>query len=96
MSPNNVAQFRRPELDEEIGTALEQQELSEKALQFLADQHRRIRRVRDAVRMSAEPGALAMLTLDLESLDSEIEYAREMVEHWKAIRAILIRRTARV
>ena len=93
--PDNIAQFKRPELDEEIITAMEQQELSEKALEFLADQHRRIRKVRDAVRMSAEPGALSMLALDLESLDDEIAYAREMVEHWKAIRSILLRRTAR-
>lgn len=94
--PDNIAQFRRPELDEEILTAMEQLELSEKAREFLTGQHQRIRQVRQALKAPVSAAALGMLADDLEALESEIEYAGAMVGHWQEILEALKKRTARL
>lgn len=90
-----VHRFQRPELDEQIITALEQVDLSEKALAFFAQQRAAIRHVREGLGRTVRPSLLEMLDGELASFDMEVELAESMVSDWKEILAVLQSRAAK-
>lgn len=90
----SVHKFERPELDEQICTALEQLHEAESALKYLGEQHHNIKRVYDAAHMFISPAAAQMLIGDLDDLQEQVGLAREAVEHWRDILDVLKKRNA--
>lgn len=93
--PANVAQFKRPDLDEEMVTCLEQLEEAEQWLRFYLGQRADISKVRGSLGSRAKPHLLEMLDTELASLSGTIEYIETVVSGWKEILEVLKARAAR-
>lgn len=91
----SIHKFERPDLDHQILTAMEQLDVSQKALRFFMEQRRDIRLVREAVAGKVKPGALDMLDEDLTELERTVEEAEAAAAYWQEILDALLVRARR-
>ena len=90
----SVHTFKRPELDEQIRTALVELGEAEGAYRFFVGEQRILQDVYDAVKTGVPPAAAAMLADELNNLKEQAETARQCIGHWNAILDVLKKRTA--
>lgn len=89
----SVHKFGRPELDDEILTAMEYIDISKKALPFFVTQRTAVRRVRDALGRNASATLTGLLDAEIDSLDQEIDKAESAIAVWEEIQEILVARS---
>ncbi|MDQ1290723.1 MAG: hypothetical protein QG615_513 [Nitrospirota bacterium] len=94
--PDNVAQFKRPDLDAELITCLEQLEEADHWLRYYMGQLAEFTAVRDALGTRVKPHLAQMLDDELASLTGTVEYIESLIAGWKEIIEILKSRTARL
>ena len=86
--------FKKPELDEQIRTALVELGEAEGALRYYTGERRSLQDVYDAVGTSITRAAEGMLSENLATLTEQVETARAAVENWNNILDVLRKKTA--
>jgi len=87
--------FRRPELDEQIRTALEQEDEAQHLLKFYMGLKASFVAVRTAVSRHAQPATIEMFDSQIERLQHDIDVAESAIACWNEALDVLQRRSKR-
>ncbi len=91
----SIVKFEKPELDEQLVTALEQLDEAEKLLKYYMGIRGTITAVRSALGRNAKPHLLEMLDEQVDRLSRDVDTAEMLVANWKEILENLQSRAAR-